>query len=121
MSLDESPRCSARPTAKEHYNSLPRTSIEGSPGTRRWVVERTFVLFSHNRKNSLGTTSVTNPYWAPRRRLRCICCAVRRGGKDEQASCAVCFDDLCTVRYRFSGAGRRDKRHRWRRHAQRHC
>src|SRR5215213_11138481 len=36
----------------------------------------------------------------------------------EQAPCAVYFDDLCTVvRCRFSGAGRRDRRHRWRRHA----
>jgi hypothetical protein len=30
MSLDERPRGSARPTPKEHYNTLPRTSIEGA-------------------------------------------------------------------------------------------
>ena len=32
MSLSERPRGSARPTPKEHYNSLPRTSIEGALG-----------------------------------------------------------------------------------------
>src|SRR5215217_7591364 len=30
MSLGERPRGSARPTPNEHYNSLPRTSIEGA-------------------------------------------------------------------------------------------
>ena len=30
MSLDERPRGSTRPTPKVHYNSLPRTSIEGA-------------------------------------------------------------------------------------------
>ena len=30
MSLDERPRSSARPAPREHYNSLPRTSIEGA-------------------------------------------------------------------------------------------
>jgi hypothetical protein len=40
--------------------------------TRRWVVERTFVLLSHDRKVSLGTTRVINPLWALRRGLRCI-------------------------------------------------
>ena len=34
MSLSERPRGSARPTPKEHYNSLPRTSIEGALGCR---------------------------------------------------------------------------------------
>ena len=33
MSLDERPRSSARPAPREHYNSLPRTSIEGALGT----------------------------------------------------------------------------------------
>jgi hypothetical protein len=33
MSLDKRPRGSARPTPKEHYHSLPRTSIEGALGT----------------------------------------------------------------------------------------
>ena len=33
MSLGERPRGSARPTPNEHYNSLPRTSIEGALGT----------------------------------------------------------------------------------------
>ena len=32
MSLGERPRGSARPTPNEHYNSLPRTSIEGALG-----------------------------------------------------------------------------------------
>ena len=32
MSLDERPRGSTRPTPKVHYNSLPRTSIEGALG-----------------------------------------------------------------------------------------
>jgi hypothetical protein len=32
MSLDERPRSSARPAPREHYNSLPRTSIEGALG-----------------------------------------------------------------------------------------
>jgi hypothetical protein len=30
VSLDERPRGSTRPTPKVHYNSLPRTSIEGA-------------------------------------------------------------------------------------------
>jgi len=30
MSLDERPRSSARPAPREHYNSSPRTSIEGA-------------------------------------------------------------------------------------------
>jgi hypothetical protein len=30
VSLDERPRVSTRPTPKVHYNSLPRTSIEGA-------------------------------------------------------------------------------------------
>jgi len=30
MSLGERPRGSARPTPNEHYNSLPKTSIEGA-------------------------------------------------------------------------------------------
>ena len=30
MSLDERPRGSTWPTPKVHYNSLPRTSIEGA-------------------------------------------------------------------------------------------
>src|SRR5215204_1362091 len=34
MSLGERPRGSARPTPNEHYNSLPRTSIEGALGLR---------------------------------------------------------------------------------------
>ena len=34
---------------------------------RRWAVERTFVLLSHNRKLSLGTTKVENTILAPRR------------------------------------------------------
>ena len=34
MSLAERPRGSARPTPNEHYNSLPRTSIEGALGIR---------------------------------------------------------------------------------------
>jgi hypothetical protein len=33
VSLDERPRGSTRPTPKVHYNSLPRTSIEGALGT----------------------------------------------------------------------------------------
>src|SRR5215208_4278021 len=33
MSLGERPRGSARPTPNEHYNSLPRTSIEGALAT----------------------------------------------------------------------------------------
>src|SRR5215208_3636092 len=40
MSLGERPRGSARPTPNEHYNSLPRTSIEGALGyddqTGKW-------------------------------------------------------------------------------------
>jgi hypothetical protein len=32
VSLDERPRGSTRPTPKVHYNSLPRTSIEGALG-----------------------------------------------------------------------------------------
>ena len=32
MSLDERPRGSTWPTPKVHYNSLPRTSIEGALG-----------------------------------------------------------------------------------------
>jgi hypothetical protein len=32
MSLDERPRGSTRPTPKAHYNTLPRTSIEGALG-----------------------------------------------------------------------------------------
>jgi hypothetical protein len=35
MSLDERPRGSTRPTPKVHYNSLPRTSIEGALGGER--------------------------------------------------------------------------------------
>jgi len=35
MSLGERPRGSARPTPNEHYNSLPRTSIEGALGYDR--------------------------------------------------------------------------------------
>jgi hypothetical protein len=34
VSLDERPRGSTRPTPKVHYNSLPRTSIEGALGNR---------------------------------------------------------------------------------------
>src|SRR5215208_2721257 len=34
MSLDERPRSSARPAPMEHYNSLPRTSIEGALGRK---------------------------------------------------------------------------------------
>ena len=37
MSLGERPRGSARPTPNEHYNSLPRTSIEGALGRGRGV------------------------------------------------------------------------------------
>jgi hypothetical protein len=33
VSLDERPRGSTRPTPKVHYNSLPRTSIEGALGS----------------------------------------------------------------------------------------
>jgi hypothetical protein len=33
MSLGERPRGSARPIPNEHYNSLPRTSIEGALGS----------------------------------------------------------------------------------------
>jgi hypothetical protein len=32
VSLDERPRGSTRPTPKVHYNSLPRTSIDGALG-----------------------------------------------------------------------------------------
>ena len=32
MSLEERPRGSTRPTPKVHYNSFPRTSIEGALG-----------------------------------------------------------------------------------------
>jgi hypothetical protein len=32
VSLDERPRGSTRPTPKVHYNSLPKTSIEGALG-----------------------------------------------------------------------------------------
>ena len=35
MSLGERPRGSARPTPNEHYNSLPRTSIEGALANRQ--------------------------------------------------------------------------------------
>ena len=50
MSLGERPRGSARPTPNEHYNSLPRTSIEGAldrryakwrPARRSYLLERT--------------------------------------------------------------------------------
>ena len=34
MSLDDRPRSSARPAPTEHYNSLPRTSIEGALGKK---------------------------------------------------------------------------------------
>ena len=35
----------------------------------RYVVERTFVLISHNRKMSLGATKVGNPILTPHHRI----------------------------------------------------
>jgi hypothetical protein len=37
-----------------------------------WVVERTFVLISYDRKMSLGTTKAGNSILAPRRGIGCI-------------------------------------------------
>jgi hypothetical protein len=42
MSLDERPRSSARPAPREHYNSLPRTSIEGALDSARYRGDSVF-------------------------------------------------------------------------------
>src|ERR687889_1225808 len=60
MSLDERPRGFARPTAKEHYNSLPRTSIEGALGSR--------VYLSLAKLHKQLPTCLTLVRWSSRRR-----------------------------------------------------
>jgi hypothetical protein len=50
----------------------------------QWVVERTFVSISNDRKVNLGTTRIGAPVEAPHGRIGCIRCANRRGGKGEQ-------------------------------------
>ena len=56
MSLDERPRGSTRPTPKVHYNSLPRTSIEGALG-RLQLMNRSPLKFF------LLVFAVSVPFW----------------------------------------------------------
>ena len=61
MSLDERPRGSARPTPMEHFNSLPRTSIEGAlRAAPLHAVHHLLGLWIANSSNCVGRRGIPN-------------------------------------------------------------